>query len=93
MYTAELKRPISEPLADKRQNVEEVIESLALESCRNVRIGNAMARGISGGQAKRVNIGIALVGSPRILFLDEPTSGLDSFTSHEVRAARCGAAV
>lgn len=39
----------------------------------------------AGGQAKRVNIGIALVGSnPRVLFLDEPTSGLDSYTSNEV---------
>ncbi|EIE23643.1 P-loop containing nucleoside triphosphate hydrolase protein [Coccomyxa subellipsoidea C-169] len=43
-----------------------------------------MARGISGGQAKRCNIGIALLSDPRIIFLDEPTSGLDSYTSHEV---------
>ncbi len=38
----------------------------------------------AGGQAKRTNIGLALVTSPRVLFLDEPTSGLDSFTANEV---------
>lgn len=35
-------------------------------------------------QAKRTNIGIAMITNPRVLFLDEPTSGLDSFTAHEV---------
>ena len=35
-------------------------------------------------QAKRTNVGIALVGEPRVLFLDEPTSGLDSYTASEV---------
>lgn len=56
-----------------------------LQRCRSVRIGTTMARGISGGQSKRVNIGIALVTNPRVLFLDEPTSGLDSYTANEVR--------
>jgi ATP-binding cassette subfamily G (WHITE) protein 2 len=42
---------------------------------------------MAGGQCKRVNIGIALVTNPRVLFLDEPTSGLDSYTSNEVRLA------
>jgi ABC-type multidrug transport system ATPase subunit len=53
-------------------------------SRRHVKIGNPLEKGISGGQAKRTNIGIALITSPRVLFLDEPTSGLDSFTANEV---------
>ena len=84
MYTAELKRPINQPKAQKKAAVDELLHVLALEGCRDVRIGSSLNRGISGGQAKRVNIGIALVTNPRVLFLDEPTSGLDSFTANEV---------
>ena len=84
MYTAELKRPTSEPLANKRATVEELLEVLALDTCRTVAIGSPLASGISGGQAKRVNIGIALITQPKVLFLDEPTSGLDSYTANEV---------
>lgn len=47
-------------------------------------IGNVSSRGISGGQRKRVNIGVELVADPTILFLDEPTSGLDSNNGMEV---------
>ncbi|KXZ46460.1 hypothetical protein GPECTOR_43g896 [Gonium pectorale] len=84
LYTAELKRPLSEPLEAKRAAVERLIGRLALEKCRDVRIGSPLKRGISGGQAKRTNVGIALITTPAVLFLDEPTSGLDSFTAHEV---------
>ena len=41
-------------------------------------IGDDETRGVSGGQRKRVNIGMALAAAPLALFLDEPTSGLDS---------------
>ena len=84
MYTAELKRPVSEPLEKKKQEVDKLISKLALDTCRDTKIGNPLMRGISGGQAKRVNIGIALVTNARVLFLDEPTSGLDSYTANEV---------
>jgi ATP-binding cassette subfamily G (WHITE) protein 2 len=73
LYTAELKRPMSEPLASKRAAVEEVLAALALTPCRDVRIGNPLVKGISGGQAKRTNIGIALITNPRVLFLDGAT--------------------
>ena len=38
-------------------------------------IGNAMIKGISGGQRKRTSVGIEVITNPHILFLDEPTSG------------------
>ena len=60
MYTAELKRPGSEPYANKTKEVEFLIKNLGLTKCRTVIIGNPLSRGISGGQAKRVNIGIAV---------------------------------
>ena len=84
LYTSLLKLERTVPMDEKKAAVERVIDVLGLETCRNVLIGSNMARGISGGQAKRVNVGIALVSNPRVLFLDKPTTGLDSFTSNEV---------
>lgn len=70
-----------------RERVTNTITELGLADVSNNRIGNAVQRGISGGQKRRVTIGSALVTMPRILLLDEPTSGLDSRTSREVMAA------
>ena len=83
-YTAELKLPRSTTAVERKARVEEVITMLDLQSCRHVVIGNALRRGISGGQAKRVNIGLALIPRPPILLLDEPTSGLDSKAADQV---------
>jgi ABC-type multidrug transport system ATPase subunit len=83
-YTADLKLPNSVSAEEREARVEEVIQMLDLESCRSTVIGSALSRGISGGQAKRVNIGLALITRPPILFLDEPTSGLDSRVADEV---------
>ena len=83
-YTAALKVPVTTSKADRAARVGAVIDQLALAGCRGVRIGSVLARGISGGQAKRTNIALALVSRPKVLFLDEPTSGLDSYTSNKV---------
>ena len=72
-YTAALKLPSSTTSEERRERVNEVITRLDLEVCRHTVIGSALVRGISGGQAKRVNIGLAMITRPKILFLDEPT--------------------
>jgi len=64
------------------KRVRAVIEELGLESCAKTKIGTPDARGISGGQRKRVSIGMELITEPSILFLDEPTTGLDSATAY-----------
>ena len=83
-YTAALKMPACTTAEERRERVNEVITRLDLDKCRHTVIGNALMRGISGGQAKRVNIGLALITRPKVLFLDEPSSGLDSRTADEV---------
>lgn len=57
---------------------------LGLAHIRDVRIGDGEKRGISGGEMRRVSIGLELVARPDILILDEPTSGLDSVSAARV---------
>ena len=75
----------------KRQDilavVDRAIHLLGLVDVRNQLVGNEESRGISGGQRKRVNIGLELVADPWVLFLDEPTSGLDSTSCRHVLSA------
>lgn len=52
--------------------VDEVVELVGLESKRDARVGT-----LSGGQARRLDLGLALVGDPELVFLDEPTTGFD----------------
>ena len=48
LYTAEMKLEMVVTMAEKRKKVEDLLKQLALDGCRNVRIGSNMQRGISG---------------------------------------------
>lgn len=54
--------------------VEKVLLSLGLSETRNLKVGSPLSKTISGGQRKRLNIGLELLREPTILFVDEPTS-------------------
>ena len=67
-----------EPLERIRQLVERVLNDLGLSEIRDLKVGSPLNKTISGGQRKRLNIGLELLREPSVLFVDEPTSGLSS---------------
>ncbi len=64
--------------------VMEVLTDLGLAATRDLKVGSALNKTISGGQRKRLNIALELIREPAVLFLDEPTSGLSSSDSEKV---------
>jgi energy-coupling factor transporter ATP-binding protein EcfA2 len=58
-----------------RTRVWEIIEQLGLRDIADSRIGSGERRGISGGERRRLSIGLELIARPSVLILDEPTSG------------------
>ncbi len=66
--------------------VDRVLDVLHLTKQQHQRVGNPLTRGISGGERRRLAIGVELVGNPRVLLVDEGTSGLDA--SHALRVVR-----
>lgn len=77
-YSARLRLPVDFSHADIQKRIAAVLKQLSLEGTENTLIGSAEVKGISGGQRRRVNLGMELLTDPQILFLDEPTSGLSS---------------
>ncbi|KAJ1701290.1 hypothetical protein LUZ63_001069 [Rhynchospora breviuscula] len=84
MFSAELRLPQSVSRSKKRERVREVIELLGLGLVASTIIGDEGKRGVSGGERRRVSIGVDIVHDPTILFWDEPTSGLDSTSAFMV---------
>ncbi|PAN28961.1 hypothetical protein PAHAL_5G189900 [Panicum hallii] len=84
MFAADFRLGSSVSASDKKLRVENLIEQLGLTSSRNTYIGDEGTRGVSGGERRRVSIGVDIIHGPALLFLDEPTSGLDSTSAHSV---------
>uniref|UniRef100_A0A673CDZ7 ATP-binding cassette sub-family A member 5-like n=1 Tax=Sphaeramia orbicularis TaxID=375764 RepID=A0A673CDZ7_9TELE len=65
--------------ADIDAEVSKVLKDLDLE-----KIMGAQAKNLSGGQKRKLSVGIAILGDPKILLLDEPTAGMDPCSRHQV---------
>ncbi|XP_072991166.1 ABC transporter G family member 39-like [Typha latifolia] len=61
-----------------------MLKILGLDICADTLVGDAMIRGISGGQKKRVTTGEMIVGPAKALFMDEISTGLDSSTTYQI---------
>ncbi|XP_057958988.1 pleiotropic drug resistance protein 3-like [Malania oleifera] len=61
-----------------------VLKILGLDICADIMVGDAMRRGISGGQRKRLTTGEMIVGPTKALFMDEISTGLDSSTTFQI---------
>ena len=84
LFAINMRLSVKLKKAERRELVNRMIKDLGLESCRGTMVGDALKKGISGGERKRTAIGIELITSPDLIFLDEPTSGLDSYASWNV---------
>jgi ABC-type multidrug transport system ATPase subunit/pSer/pThr/pTyr-binding forkhead associated (FHA) protein len=78
-YAARLRLPGDTGKEERRQAVVEELQTLGLLERRDVRVGS-----LSGGQRKRVSIGVERLTRPRLFFLDEATSGLDPGTENQL---------
>ncbi|NXB06545.1 ABCA9 protein, partial [Cnemophilus loriae] len=80
----------------KSKEVEREVQNI-LELLDISNIQDTQAEKLSGGQKRKLSIGIAMLGNPQVLFLDEPTAGLDPLSRHQVwsllREQRAGRAI
>jgi ABC-type multidrug transport system ATPase subunit len=84
-YSAKLRLPSDTSAGEIEEQVTRVLEDLDLIRQADTIIGDPKTtKTLSGGQRRRVNLGLELVTNPIILFADEPTSGLSWEDSHEV---------
>ena len=81
-FAAIVRLPSHLPRAHKLARADSVLAQLGLRHCADTLVGSEFQKGISGGERRRLNIGIQILTDPKLLFLDEPTSGLDAMTAH-----------
>jgi ABC-type multidrug transport system ATPase subunit len=83
LYSGRIRLP-QLSAAELSARVTRVLHDIGLFESRGLRVGNPVSKVLSGGQRKRLNIGLELLADPELFFLDEPTSGLSSQDSQAI---------
>ncbi|XP_065178556.1 ATP-binding cassette sub-family G member 5-like [Sycon ciliatum] len=85
VFMGKLSLPPSIADSELRKKASDIIKELGLSKVANSQVGDGEAiRGLSGGERRRVSIGVQLLVAPGIILLDEPTTGLDSFNANQL---------
>ncbi|XP_020225693.1 ABC transporter G family member 5 [Cajanus cajan] len=82
MFSAKLR--LNLPQEQLCSRVKSLILELGLTHLARSRIGDDRVPGISGGEKRRVSIGVEVIHDPKVLILDEPTTGLDSTSALQI---------
>ena len=69
----------------EEKDVPHEVESI-LDDVDLVEKGDSVTKMLSGGQKRKLSVGIALIGDPKIIFLDEPTAGVDPYSRRHMRS-------
>ncbi|XP_049533701.1 ATP-binding cassette sub-family G member 4-like isoform X1 [Anopheles darlingi] len=80
-FAADLKLPRKVTKPQQSTMIVDVLQLLGLSKCAQNPVAN-----LSGGEKKRLSIGLELISNPKVMFFDEPTSGLDIIAAMQVVA-------
>eukprot|EP01104_Vermistella_antarctica_P020020 TRINITY_DN827_c0_g3_i2.p1 TRINITY_DN827_c0_g3~~TRINITY_DN827_c0_g3_i2.p1 ORF type:complete len:1483 (-),score=306.29 TRINITY_DN827_c0_g3_i2:234-4682(-) len=83
-FAAQCQMPETSTVKEVELRVLNVMELLGISHRADTLVGDALLRGVSGGEKRRVSIGIELCKAANLLLLDEPTTGLDATTALDV---------
>ena len=84
LHSARIRLPSDWSDKATQRHVDLVLKCLQLSHVQHSQVGSTTTPIISGGERKRVSIGIELAAAPMALFLDEPTSGLDATSASSI---------
>ena len=84
LHSARCRLPMTWKDKEIQQYVDALISCIGLSHVQHSLVGDANKPVVSGGQRKRVSIGMELAAAPMCIFLDEPTSGLDATSASSI---------